>query len=93
MLETHMVSVVDYGPNPFSLWKETRVLQRADNGLCLKSKVFEQCVLPLASDDLRIRNVVAYYGLGIGWKEQCWLYLYVIKSEMRRSVEEPELPT
>ncbi|CAH2211102.1 jg18548, partial [Pararge aegeria aegeria] len=23
------------------------------------------------------------------WKEQCWEYLYAIKTEMRRSVEEP----
>ncbi|CAH2217098.1 jg25822 [Pararge aegeria aegeria] len=27
------------------------------------------------------------------WKEQCWEYVYVIKSEMRGSVEESELPT
>ncbi|CAH2211696.1 jg12095 [Pararge aegeria aegeria] len=50
---------------------------------------------------LRIENVIGYYrphkkaqeGLSGRWKEQCWEYLYVIKSGMRRSVEEPELPT
>ncbi|CAH2267367.1 jg27550 [Pararge aegeria aegeria] len=44
-----------------------------------------------ASDDLRIRNVVAYYEPHekAQNQEQCWEYLYLIKSEMRRSVEEP----
>ncbi|CAH2209474.1 jg18139, partial [Pararge aegeria aegeria] len=53
----------------------------------------------VASDDLRIRNVVAYYGPhrkaqnhSAGDGKSNVGSNYVIKSEIRRSVEEPELP-
>ncbi|CAH2216278.1 jg338 [Pararge aegeria aegeria] len=56
---------------------------------CRKTKVFEQCVLPVMT-----------YGSGTWsqslsgvWKELCSEYLCMMKSEMSRSVAEPELST